>query len=93
MLTVWRSAVSRARVKNVWVILQKNYPLGRSKVKACTVPGVSMLSRRAVSRGVILAGLRQPLSADNRVPMSLTVEFSGKRARFKDVETRCDRRN
>ncbi|MGA8148411.1 MAG: hypothetical protein WB870_12695 [Gallionellaceae bacterium] len=34
-----------------------------------------------------MAGLRQPLSADNRVPMSLTVEFSGKRARFEDVET------
>ncbi len=57
------------------------------------MPGVSMLSRRAVSRGVILAGLRQPLSTDNRVPMNLTVEFSSKRARFEDVETRGDRRN
>ena len=63
----------------------------RGKMKAHVVTGLRLSRNRAVAFGehsiaLMMVGLKQPLHVGDRVPVSLTVEFPGKKTRTVDVE-------
>ena len=91
-LTVSKSA-QLVRVSSPWaeaVEMQRLSP-GRGKINARVVPGIHLSPNRALVFGdhnvaLMMVGLKQPLKVGDHVPVSLTVEFSGKRMRTVEVE-------
>jgi copper(I)-binding protein len=64
---------------------------GRGKMKAHVVQSLRLSRNRTQVFGehsvaLMMVGLKQPLKVGDHVPVSLTVEFSGKRARIVEVE-------
>ena len=80
-------------VSSTWataVEMQRLSP-GRGKVKAHAVQSLRLSRNRALVFGahgvaLMMVGLKQPLKVGDRVPVSLTLEFSGKRVRIVEVE-------
>jgi len=63
----------------------------RGKMEAHTLPSLRLSRNRTLAFGehsfaLMLVGLKQPLKVGDHVPVSLTVEFSGKQVRIVEVE-------
>ena len=63
----------------------------RGKMKVQVLPKLRLFRNRTLAFGehsfaLMLTGLKQPLKVGDRVPVSLTLEFSGKRLRVVEVE-------
>jgi len=72
------------------VEIQRLLP-SRGKMKAHALPSVHLSRNRALVFGehgiaLMMVGLKQPLTVGDHVPVSLTVEFPGKRVRTVEVE-------
>jgi len=72
------------------VEIQRLFPR-RGKIQAHAVKSLHLSRDRAVAFGehsvaLMMVGLKQPLKAGDHVPISLTVEFPGKRMRIVEAE-------
>jgi copper(I)-binding protein len=80
-------------VSTAWaesVEIQRLSP-ARGKIKARVVPSLSLPRNRAVVFGersfsLMMVGLKQPLVVGDLVPVTMMVEFSGKRVRVLEVK-------
>lgn len=91
-LTVTKPA-KLIRVSSPWaaaVEIQRLSP-SRGKMKAQAVPDLRLSRNRTLVFGehsiaLMMVGLKQPLNVGDHIPVSLTVEFSGRRMRTMEVE-------
>ena len=91
-LTVTKSA-TLIGVTSTWaaaVEMQRLLPI-RGKMGSRAVTSVRLSRNQTLAFGehsfaLMMVGLKQPLKIGDRVPVSLTLEFSGKRVRIVEVE-------